>query len=119
MLDKTIKQFRYYNDNKSMNYPKDLTKSKICGIINIENPEGYSIFHNKAIYQLGIQALPGTKFFVNGSTNPAIVGANGFFEIGEHTDFLVNDLVFDEVSIDLIASNPSALLIIDTIEEVE
>lgn len=117
-MAKIIKQYRYYSDGNPNNQPaQNLTKDKICGIISIDNPYRDLYFQDKIIYQLGIQAIPGTKFYINGSTEPAIIGINGYFQINQNSDFIVNTLRFDEKSIKFIEKNPAALLIIDTIEE--
>jgi hypothetical protein len=33
------------------------------------------------IVQLGIQSVPGTKFYLNGSNNPIIIGNTGIYEL--------------------------------------
>lgn len=115
MNSKIIKQYRYYfdpqEDNEtSPNYPKNLT----ADLLKADN----TIFsEEKIIYQLGIQALPGTKFFINDSEYPVIIGTTGLFEIDLSSGIQINHLYFDATSLEVIANNPSAVLIIDTIEE--
>jgi hypothetical protein len=37
------------------------------------------IFQGRIFSQLGIQAPPGTKFYINNGTNPVIIGYTGLF----------------------------------------
>ena len=112
--NKKIKQYRYYFDPQigqlNVNYPNDLVAAKL-GKDNTIFSDG------RIIYQLGIQALPGIKFYINDSDYPVIIGTTGLFEIELSSGMQINKLYFDEGSLQLIADNPSAVLIIDTIEE--
>ena len=115
MNNRIIKQYRYYFDPQTENeinpnYPDNLTADLLKADKTIFSEE-------KIIYQLGIQALPGTKFYINDSEYPAIVGTTGLFEIDLSSGVQINHLYFDAASLDVIANNPSAVLIIDTIEE--
>lgn len=112
-MSKSIKQYRYYNDNNIDNYPANLqTKENL-----LENKNQNIFTGDKIIYQLGIQALPGTRFFINDSDYPIVVGTTGLFEIDQDSGIQIVRLYFEEKSLDLIADNPAAILIIDTIEE--
>lgn len=114
MKNKIIKQYRYYfepSDEKSApNYPEGLAAKDLMKKSTIFSDE-------KIIYQLGIQALPGTRFYINDAEYPIIVGTTGLFEIDLSSGMQINQLYFDETSLELISDNPSAVLIIDTIEE--
>ena len=58
-MAKQIKQFRYYKQNNLKNYPTN---------ISIANLASGSIFSKyMPVIQLGIQSLPGTKFYLNNS----------------------------------------------------
>ena len=63
--------------------------------------------------QLGIRALPGTEFYVNGGTTPVIIGFSGLFEIDLTSGGSITSLRFDEKSIRAIEANDSAYLIVD------
>lgn len=63
--------------------------------------------------QLGIQAPPGTKFYLNGNTNPVIVGFTGLFDIDLTQGGSIISLSFDSDSIKEIQQNDSAFLIVD------
>lgn len=63
--------------------------------------------------QLGVQAPPGTKFYINGNENPVIIGFTGLFDIDLNKGGSINEISFDRQSLSYIKSNDSAMLIID------
>ena len=106
-MAKQIMQFRYYAEGNNKNQPKNITKSKLSS---------GSIFSNYyPITQLGIQALPGTKFYLNNSTTPIIIGSTGIYELDLEGLSEINNLAFDASSIEAINKNNNAYLIIDII----
>ena len=114
-MAKRIKQIRYYNDTANNNYPinaQDGTKPTYRNLIS------GSVFSKYVpIIQLGIQALPGTKFYLNDSNNPIIIGNTGIYELDLQGLTEINSLQFDANSINLIATNDNAYLIVDMIYE--
>jgi hypothetical protein len=73
---KKIMQFRYFGDNDDKNFPKGLSANDLTGgeIFNDYVP----------ITQLGIQAPPGTIFYLNAPTksdNSIIMGNSGLYEL--------------------------------------
>ena len=71
---KQIKQFRYYYSDSPDNYP------------NLTNYQGEltagNIFSGHGdISHLGIQAMPGTKFYLNDSPLPIAIGFTGIYEL--------------------------------------
>ena len=76
------------------------------------------IFANHVpIIQLGIQTIPGTKFYINGSDEPIIVGVTGVFELDCTAGTYITSLRFERASVAAIETSPTAYLIIDTIYE--
>ena len=75
-MARLVKQFRYYGDgdaNSVLNYPDNVTYAALAtGNIFQKTP---------AITQLGIQADPDLRFYVNNSVDPIYVGATGIYEI--------------------------------------
>ena len=72
---KRVQQFRYYGANSP--------KTSLDGNLNSHTKSQFingSIFPNP-ILQLGIQSLPGTKFYVNGNPTPVLVGVTGIYEL--------------------------------------
>jgi hypothetical protein len=114
-MAKLIKQYRYYNDSdSSRNYPSNISYARLTS---------GSIFFSDtqlgAITQLGIQALPGTKFYLNNSADPIIIGSTGIYELDLEGVAEISALSFDSKSIDSIKDTNSAYLIVDAIYDVE
>lgn len=105
MTTKSYKQFIYCNDSSAKNYPLTL---KAAQLISGNMFEDYY-----PIIQLGIQAPPGTKFYVNGNGNPVIVGQVGIFDLDLVDNGSISQLRFDNASIQKIKDNDSNILIID------
>lgn len=107
-----VKQFRYYNedDTSGRNQP-------VRGI-NFRTLVSGSIFIDYLpIVQLGIQSLPGTKFYLNNSKEPIIIGNTGIYELDLQGKTEITSLSFDSKSIQAINVNNNAYLIIDIIYE--
>ena len=110
-MAKHIMQFRYYNDEQgNNNQPEDL---------NADSLNKGTIFAKYLPFtQLGIQALPGTRFFLNDNIEgPVIIGSTGIYELELEGISKISSLKFDSKSLKLIADNPNAFLIIDVIYE--
>lgn len=113
-MAKKVKQFRYYADNTSLNsnnknYPETLKfRQLISGSV-------FSAY--MPIVQLGIQSVPGTKFYLNGSNNPIIIGNTGIYELDLQGLSQINSLQFDANSVTFINDNDTAYLIVDIIYE--
>ena len=71
---KQIKQFRYYGQTSENNYP---TLSNFYGTLK----KGNLFASHGGITHLGIQGLPGTKFYLNNSVESIIIGSTGRLEI--------------------------------------
>lgn len=113
---KKVKQFRFFSSSDSdlntlQNYPEGIsTKNLVSG----------SIFKNYfPIIQLGIQTLPGTKFYVNKGIDPIIINYSGIFTLDITDGVEISHLSFDLDSINSIDSNSGGYLIIDIIYEAE
>ncbi len=124
-MAKRIAQFRYFGDKEiivnaggqntlykhiSDNYTEAINKAVLA--------DG-SIFNDYTpIIQLGVQTLPGTKFYLNANTYPIIVGASGIYELDlSNTSTIISSLLFDLTSLELISNNPDGYLIIDIVYE--
>ena len=116
-MAKYLMQFRYYgNSSDGKNYPSSINKnSLISGSYLISyKPSATSIA------SLGIQTLPGVKFYLNNSqVDPIIVGPSGIYELGINENYEITGLQFDRKSLDLIDANSGAYLIIDVVYNVE
>ena len=104
-MAKRIKQFRFFSKtDKTHNTPNTSYQSLVSGnVFSSELP----------ILQIGIQALPGTKFYVNSSTSPVIVGVTGVYELNLGDNTQITSLSFDGNSLNAIANCSTGGLIID------
>ena len=104
-MEKRIKQFRYFGDNDiTHNTPNTNSKTLVSG----------NLFSSVLpILQIGIQALPGTQFYVNSSTSPVIVGVTGVYELNLGDNTQITSLFFDGNSLKAIENCSTGGLIID------
>ena len=116
-MAKYLMQFRYYgNSSDGKNYHSSITKnSLISGSYFISYKSNAT-----SIASLGIQTLPGVKFYLNNSqVDPIIIGPSGIYELGIDENYEITGLQFDKKSLDLIDANSGAYLIIDVVYNVE
>lgn len=103
-----ITQFRYYAEDNKNNFPSKNTWASYC---TQETFKKYT-----PIMQLGIQTLPGTKFYLNSAITPIIVGSTGVFELDvTNTTASITGLRIDQGSMELIRDLPNGYLIIDLV----
>lgn len=108
-MAKQIKQFRYYKQSNPKNYPSN---------ISIANLASGSIFSPyMPVIQLGIQSLPGTKFYLNNSNDPIIIGNTGIYELDLNGLSEVIAISFDRSSINAITTSQNGYLIVDILYE--
>lgn len=130
-MSRSFAQFRYYSENNenvadTSEFVSNITleglklddgDKSIVGKL-VENDSGAKI------YRLGIQSLPGCKFYLNkGGTDTAIyVGNTGIFELNfEGSGQTINNIRFDENWLDRVFGNspiPGAYLIVDVAYEI-
>ena len=111
-MARKIEQIRYYSeDEKNRNQPKGLKMNKLVS---------GSVFSGKyPIVQLGIQSLPGVKFYLNHGTSPIVLGYTGIYDLELDGMTEINHLSFAAESMNLINQNPDSYLIVDFIYEDE
>lgn len=120
-MGKILKQFRYYGDSKEpnykQNYPVDLTRKHLTSGLAFILQDNESA----SIVSLGIQSVPGLKFYLNEAVDPIILGSSGIYQLDLINNYEINKLSFDESSLKNLVDTPSntAYLIIDIIYEVE
>ena len=109
-MAKHVMQFRYYEDNHTNSQPVELNAGQLVN--------GTVFAKYLPFTQLGIQALPGTRFYLNDNIEGSvIVGSTGIYELDLEGISKINSLYFDSKSLKLITDNPNAFLIIDVIYE--
>lgn len=89
---KRFKQFRYFGDNHPDNSPLNITQEKLMTGTVFEGVY--------PIISIGVQTLPGTKFYINSAVdgNGVIVGSTGIFQIN-YDNVRITSLKFDGVSL--------------------
>lgn len=106
-MAKKIKQFRYYAPGSDENSPGDLTYQHL--------QSGSAFARYLPILKLGIQGLPGTKFYINNSVDPVIIGSTGLYELDLAGNTQITALSFSPTSISEIVNNNNAYLLVDII----
>lgn len=99
-----FKQIIYFHSTSSSNTP-GITKNTLIS--------GSAFEDYLPACQLGIQALPGTKIYLNGNANPIVIGFTGVFSIDLSTGGNITEITIDATSLNLIDENVNAFLIID------
>jgi hypothetical protein len=78
--------------------------------------EAFKKYTAAGIEQLGIQAIPGTKFFLNASPDPVIIGSTGIYELNLTNSVAITNLRFHRDSIETIQNSNGILsLLVDII----
>ena len=123
-MTQIFRQFVYCNEQSYYNYPLQINNEETPIIMNsyvdgsiFVGGEGNNKDKKLAFTKVGIQAPPGTKFYINnpGFTNPAIIGTSGNITLDFADGGEILDLHFDQKSMEIIKDNPNYILIIDTI----
>ena len=111
-MARVVKQYRFYDSlDTTKNQPLGINKEQLVNGKVFDNPSCYPIL------QLGIQALPGTKFYLNSSVDPVVVGFTGIYELDLENQAEIVKLTFNEKSLDAIDVNANGYLIIDVLYE--
>lgn len=111
-MNRKIKQIRYYGPGHVNNEPPTIHKNILRS--------GGAFSEYTPIIQLGIQGIPGTKFYLNDSASPVIIGATGIYELDVSDYTQITGLSFDLESLNMIdnsATPSTAYLIVDIIYE--
>jgi hypothetical protein len=113
-------QYRYYNDNNdgvTKNQPQQvLGEDKVYYNVSYKHYVSGLVFGSDfPVLQLGIQALPGTKFYLNNAVDPIIIGLTGIWEIDLDGQTEITAIQIDNQSIQNIRDNKNAFLIIDVV----
>lgn len=111
-MARKVQQIRYYGDGEmnGKNQPHGLTGNRLRS--------GSAFSSYTPIKQIGIQTMPGVKFYLNNSTDPIIVGSTGIYELNVENLTEITALSFDTVSINMINQTPSlSYIIVDILYE--
>ena len=124
-ITRNIAQFRFFGDNNTyLNHAdstqlyRQIDENYPNGISSLDLSSGTAFIDYMPIVQLGIQALPGTKFNLNTNLDPIIVGASGMYELDlTNNSAKITSLSFEQDSLDQITNNPDGYLIVDILYE--
>lgn len=109
-MAKQIKQYRFFGPGDNKNYPATIKQEQlIVGDIFFNGNDLHSIT------ELGIQAYPGTKFFLNDSTDYVLIGSSGRYELHLTDGYEITSLRFDEESVKNMPWESSAYIIVDAV----
>lgn len=126
-MAKKIKQFRFYRNNDPRNWPQKINDEDETRLVEYNDYVDGNIFKDrKAIFdervdedktypiaQLGIQGLPGTKFFINGSIDPITIGVSGIYDLDIKNGIRITELQFWQRSMENINKSTTGYLIVD------
>ena len=102
-----MKQFRYYSNGNDRNTP-------FAELEAYTKEVSFSVY--KPIQQLGIQTLPGTRFYINDSKEPIVIGQTGIYELDlRNTTAIITSLRFDKTSMEIINNVENGYLIVDIV----
>lgn len=111
-MGRKVEQFRYYGTGDDRNQPKGTAP------ISRANLQSGAIFSNRyPIVQLGIQTLPGVKFYLNKAVDPIIVGHTGIYDLELDGVTHITHLSFAEESLKMLENTANSYLIVDIIHE--
>lgn len=114
-MAKKVSQFRYYGPDNKDNQPSNISLSTLSNGQVFFKDGGES----QSIVQLGIQTIPGVKFYLNEGIEPIFIGGTGIYELDLSGLTDITALSFDQDSINKILNTNGAYLIVDAIYETE
>ena len=123
MATKKVTQLRFFGDsNGYLNTSErdviyhQMSENQPNSLSSLDLSSGDAFVDYTPIIQLGIQALPGTKFNLNASLDPVIVGVTGIYELDlTNSSAVLTSLTFEKESLEQIDKNPDGYLIVDII----
>lgn len=125
MANKKVTQLRFFGDNNGYLNTADnnaiyhqLGENQPNSLSSLDLSSGDAFVDYTPIVQLGIQALPGTKFTLNANLDPIMIGTSGMYELDlVNTSAVLTSLTFDKETLQQINMNPDGYLIIDIVYE--
>ena len=112
---KRIAQFRYYGKSKdeALNYHP--ARGYVGSDEYLELLTKGSLFEEfSGISKLGIQCRPNTKFYLNNSNYPIVIGNTGIYELDLENHGQINDIYFDRTVLETLDGDR---LLIDIVYE--
>lgn len=125
MATKKITQLRFFGDSNGYLNTSDrdaiyhqMDENQPNSLSSLDLSSGDAFVDFTPIVQLGIQALPGTKFNLNANLDPIVIGVSGMYELDlTNSSAVLTSLTFEKDSLDQIDKNPDGYLIVDIVYE--
>ena len=108
-----VKQFRYYSDGSENNQPKIMPNGENVTYANYVSGEVFGNYF--PVTQLGVQALPGTKLYLNHALEPILIGITGIYDLELNEQTQITKIQFNVDSMQMLKDNNNAYLIVDII----
>ena len=123
MAIKKVTQLRFFGDSNAYLNTADqdaiyhqIDENQPNSLSSVDLSSGDAFLEYIPILQLGIQALPGTKFHLNANLDPVIIGASGMYELDlVNSSAVLTSLTCEKESLTKISKNPDGYLIIDIV----
>lgn len=114
-MAKAVHQFRFYknSDAEERNEPAGDAFNAVGGASGFATGDVFKDYY--PFYQLGIQTLPGTMVYLNGSEDPIIIGSTGIYELDMSDGVEVYTLTVNGTSLNQISSAEDGYIIIDVL----
>lgn len=114
-MARAVHQFRFYADRESeeRNEPSGIEFTNVGGAKGFANGEVFKEYY--PFYQLGIQTLPGTMIYLNGSEDPIIIGSTGIYELDSSDGVEIFTLQVSGASLSQISEAADGYIIIDVL----
>ena len=125
MATKKITQLRFFGDSNGYLNTSDrsviyhqMDENQPNSLSSLDLSSGDAFVDFTPIVQLGIQALPGTKFNLNANLDPIVIGVSCMYELDlTNSSAVLTSLTFEKDSLDQIDKNPDGYLIVDIVYE--
>lgn len=114
-----VYQFRYYGEGSDKNYHPGMKDKEYTKINANDLQSGVAFNKYMPVRQLGVQSIPGTKFYLNDSISPIVIGSTGIYEIELNSLVEIKKLSFDPESIQAVQQSPTFFIIVDILCEKE
>ncbi len=107
-MAKNLAQIRYFGtseENRKKNFPRAVEKNDFV--------TGQVFYDYAPITQIGIQTVPGAKFYLNDSTDAVVIGGSGVYDLMADGTLRITKIQFDLTTLERIDKNENNYLIVD------
>lgn len=114
-MARAVHQFRFYKNSNAeeRNEPSGTAFDAVSGAEGFANGDVFKEYY--PFYQLGIQTLPGTMIYLNGSEDPVVIGSTGIYELDASDGVEIFTLQVSGASLSQINDANDGYIIIDVL----